>query len=76
MDISVANDSFQQFLFINNGDGTFRENALAAGSGFTDEGKVFAGMGTDAADVDDDGKPDIVTTALSNETYAYFRQHG
>ncbi|HEY3938366.1 MAG TPA: CRTAC1 family protein [Bryobacteraceae bacterium] len=75
-DISVANDSFQQFLFINNGDGTFTENGLAAGAGYTDEGKVFAGMGTDAADVNDDGKPDIVTTALSNETYAYFDNNG
>jgi enediyne biosynthesis protein E4 len=75
-DITVANDSFQQFLFINNGDGTFTENALAAGVGYTDEGKVFAGMGTDAADVNDDGKPDIVTTALSNETYAYFDNNG
>jgi hypothetical protein len=72
MDISVANDSMQQFLFMNNGDGTFTESAVAAGTGYTDDGKVFAGMGTDAADVDDDGKPDIVTTALSNETYAYF----
>ena len=76
LDISVANDSFQQFLFLNNGDGTFTENALPAGVGYTDEGKVFAGMGTDAADVDDDGKPDIVTTALSNETYAYFHNNG
>ncbi len=76
LDISVANDSFQQFLFINNGDGTFTENGLAAGVGYTDEGKAFAGMGTDAADVDDDGKPDIVTTALSNETYAYFHNNG
>jgi hypothetical protein len=76
MDISVANDSFQQFLFMNNGDGTFKENGLAAGVGYTDEGKVFAGMGTDAADVNDDGKPDIVTTALSNETYAYFDNNG
>lgn len=76
LDISVANDSFQQFLFINNGEGTFTENGLAAGVGYTDEGKVFAGMGTDASDVDDDGKPDIVTTALSNETYAYFHNNG
>ncbi len=76
LDISVANDSFQQFLFMNNGDGTFTENGLAAGVGYTDEGKVFAGMGTDAADVDDDGWPDIVTTALSNETYAYFHNNG
>jgi hypothetical protein len=75
-DISVANDSFQQFLFINNGDGTFTENGVPAGVGYTDEGKVFAGMGTDAADLNDDGKPDIVTTALSNETYAYFDNNG
>jgi enediyne biosynthesis protein E4 len=76
LDISVANDSFQQFLFMNNGDGTFTESALAAGAGYTADGKVFAGMGTDAADVDDDGKPDIVTTALSNENYAYFHNNG
>jgi enediyne biosynthesis protein E4 len=76
LDISVANDSFPQFLFLNNGDGTFRENGVAAGVAFTDDGKTFAGMGTDAADIDDDGKPDIVTTALSNETYGYFHNNG
>jgi enediyne biosynthesis protein E4 len=76
MDISVANDSFPQFLFLNNGDGTFTESGVAAGVAFTDDGKTFAGMGTDAADVDDDGKPDIVTTALSNETYGYFHNSG
>jgi hypothetical protein len=76
MDISIANDSFPQFLFLNNGDGTFTEDGVAAGVAFTDDGKTFAGMGTDAADVDDDGKPDIVTTALSNETYGYFHNSG
>ncbi len=76
LDISVANDTFQQFLFVNNGDGTFTESGLMAGVAFTDEGKVFAGMGTDAADVDDDGHPDIVTTPLSNESYAYFHNNG
>ena len=75
-DITVANDSFQQSLFINKGDGTFTESGLNAGVGYNDEGKTFAGMGTDAVDVDNDGKPDIVTTALSNETYAYFRNNG
>jgi hypothetical protein len=76
MDISVANDSFPQFLFLNNGDGTFTENGVAAGVAFTDDGKTFAGMGTDAADVDNDGRPDIVTTALSNEAYGYFHNSG
>ena len=75
-DISVANDSFQQFLFLNKKNGTFVESGLSEGTGYNDEGKVFAGMGTDAADIDEDGKPDIVSTALSNETYAYFHNIG
>jgi hypothetical protein len=72
LDITVANDTFQQFLFMNNGNGTFTESALAAGVGYDDDGQPFAGMGTDASDVDDDGRPDIVATALSNQSYAYF----
>lgn len=75
-DITVANDSIQQFLFLNNRGATFTETALTAGVGYTDEGKAFAGMGTDAADVDNDGKPDIVSTALSNENYAFFHNTG
>ena len=76
VDITVANDSFQQFLFLNNGNGTFTESAMTAGTGYSEEGKVFAGMGTDAGDLDGDGHPDIITTALSNEMYAYFHNNG
>lgn len=73
IDISVANDSFPQFLFRNKGDGTFEERATAAGVAYDEDGKTFAGMGTEAADLDGDGWPDIVTTALSHQRYAYFR---
>ncbi len=76
MDISVANDSYQQFLFKNEGNGTFTEMAVIAGAGYTEDGKTFAGMGTDFVDIDDDGFPDIVTSALSNESYAYFHNNG
>ena len=76
LDISVANDSYQQFLFKNNGNGTFTEMGVIAGVGYTEDGKTFAGMGTDFVDIDDDGFPDIVTTALSNESYAFFRNNG
>jgi hypothetical protein len=75
-DISVANDSYQQFLFKNSGDGTFTEMGVIAGVGYTEDGKTFAGMGTDFVDLDDDGFPDIVTSALSNESYAFFRNNG
>jgi hypothetical protein len=76
MDVEVANDQVQQFLFKNNGNGTFEEMAVLAGMGFTEDGKTFSGMGTDFVDLDNDGFPDIVTTALSNESYAYFHNNG
>jgi hypothetical protein len=76
LDITVANDSYQQSLFKNAGNGKFEEMALVAGTGYKEDGKSFAGMGTDFVDIDNDGFPDIVTTALSNENYAYFHNNG
>ena len=75
IDIYVANDSVQSFLFRNKGDGTFTEIGLPAGVGFNEDGKTFAGMGVDFADYDNDGRPDIVVTDLSNERYMLFRQN-
>ncbi|PYR89602.1 MAG: RNA-binding protein [Acidobacteria bacterium] len=75
IDIYVANDSVQSFLFHNNGDGTFAEVGLLAGVGFNEDGKTFAGMGVDVADYDNDGRPDIIVTDLSNERYMLFRQN-
>ena len=75
IDIYVANDSVQSFLFHNNGNGTFTEAGLLVGVGFNEDGKTFAGMGVDFADYDNDGRPDIVVTDLSNERYMLFRQN-
>lgn len=75
-DIYVANDSVMQFLFQNLKNGTFEETALLAGAAYDENGKTFAGMGVDAADYDNDGKIDLMITALSNETYPLFRGHG
>ena len=76
MDISVANDSHAQFLFKNNGGGAFEEVALIAGAAYTEDGQVFAGMGTDFADLDNDSLPDILTTALPHQSYAFFHNTG
>jgi enediyne biosynthesis protein E4 len=75
-DVFVANDSIQSFLFHNNGNGTFTESALTSGAGLNQDGNTFAGMGTDFADYDNDGRPDIIVTALSNERYVLFRNLG
>jgi enediyne biosynthesis protein E4 len=76
VDVYVANDSVQSFLYRNNGDGTFTELGLLAGAGFDEDGKTFAGMGVDFADYDNDGRPDIFVTVLSNERYKLFRHNG
>ena len=76
MDVYVANDSVQSFLFHNNGNGTFEEVGLLAGVGFNEDGKTFAGMGVDFSDYDNDGRPDVFVTDLSNERYRLFRQSG
>jgi enediyne biosynthesis protein E4 len=75
-DIFVANDSVQCFLYHNNGNGTFTEVGLVAGVGYNEDGKTFAGMGTDFSDFDNDGWPDVVVTDLSNERYMLFQNNG
>lgn len=75
-DIFVANDSFPQQLFRNNGDGTFEETGLAMGVAYDENGGTFAGMGTDFADYNNDGRPDIFVNALANQGYALFQNRG
>ena len=75
-DIYVANDSVRCFLYRNNHDGTFTDVALTAGVGYTEDGKAFAGMGVDFADYNNDGRPDIVVTDLSDQRYLLYRNNG
>jgi hypothetical protein len=76
VDAYVANDSFPCFLFRNSGKGTFSEEGLIAGVALNEDGKTFAGMGADFADYDNDGRPDVFVTDLSNERYRLFRHNG
>jgi hypothetical protein len=76
IDIYVANDSVPCFLFRNTGKGTFTEEGLLAGVALNEDGKTFAGMGVDVSDYDNDGRPDVFVTDLSNERYRLFRNNG
>jgi len=71
-DIFVANDSVAQQLFRNRGDGTFEEVALERGAAYDSDGRSFSGMGTDFADYDNDGWPDIFANALATQRYSLF----
>ena len=75
-DIYVANDSVRNFLYRNNGDGTFRDVAYGAGVGFDANGKPQAGMGTDCADYNADGLPDIFVTNFSEELNTLYENRG
>jgi hypothetical protein len=72
MDILLANDALQQYLFHNPGDGTFEEVGLTSGVGLDGGGNSFSGMGVDFADYNNDGWPDIITTDLANQRFALF----
>lgn len=75
-DIFVANDSTPNFLFRNNGDGTFTEAALIAGVAFSGDGKEQAGMGVDFSDFDNDGDLDLFVTNFSDDTNTLYRNLG
>ncbi len=72
MDIFQANDAAPNFLFHNNGDGTFSEEALKAQVALDPDGNARGGMGVDAEDLDQDGFLDIFVANFSGQTNAFF----
>jgi hypothetical protein len=76
LDVFVTNDTLPNFLFRNEGDGKFREQALSAGVAFNDDGRALSSMGVDARDVDNDGLEDVFVVAIANETFPLFRNLG
>ena len=76
MDIFVANDSIEQTLFRNKGDGTFEEVAMMSGVAVDGDGNTFAGMGVDFSDYNNDGWEDLIITDLANQTYALYTNSG
>jgi enediyne biosynthesis protein E4 len=75
-DIFVANDSMQEFLYHNKGNGTFEEVGLPAGVAVDGEGRTYAGMGIDFSDYNNDGLPDLIITDLANQRYAIYQNNG
>jgi len=72
IDVFQANDAAANFLYHNNGDGTFSEVALEAGVAFDPNGNARGGMGVDAEDLDGDGYLEIFVANFSGQTNALF----
>ncbi|HEY1984072.1 MAG TPA: CRTAC1 family protein [Terracidiphilus sp.] len=77
MDLFVANDTVQNFLFVNRGPGpsghwSWDEVALQSGIGFSENGRTRSGMGVDAADIDGDGWQDLFVSNVDHEMYSIY----
>ncbi len=71
-DLFVANDTVPNRLYRNNHDGTFTELGLQSGVAFSTDGRARAGMGVDAADVDNSGRASVAVTNFSGEMLGLF----
>jgi hypothetical protein len=75
-DIYAANDGAANLLWLNNGNGTFREAALLAGAAYSADGVARAGMGVTAGDFDGTGNESILVTNLNREGATLYRNNG
>jgi hypothetical protein len=76
MDLFVANDTVQNFLFANRGKGKWEEIALAAEVGYSANGTPRSGMGVDAADINGDGKQDLFVANVDQEMFSLYKNDG
>jgi hypothetical protein len=75
LDLFVANDTAQNFLFLNHGRRGWQEVGLKAGVAFGPTGNARSGMGVDAADINGDGYDDLLVANIDHEMYSLYENH-
>jgi hypothetical protein len=75
-DIFVACDSTPSLFFMNNHDGTFREEGVIRGVALSEDGEEQAGMGVGVGDYDLDGHLDLFKTHFSEDTNGLYHNDG
>ena len=73
-DIFVANDGDANRLWMNKGNGTFKDQAATRGVAYASMGQPQGNMGIGLADVDGDNAFDLFVTHLIEETHALWTQ--
>jgi hypothetical protein len=76
IDLLVTNDTEPNKLYRNNHDGTFTDMGVNSGIAFSESGRVRAGMGVDAADIDNSGSPSLLIGNFTNESTSLYHGDG
>jgi len=76
LDFYVANDGMANQLWINQGDGTFVNDAVLGGAAVNEQGLPEASMGVVAGDFDGDGSIDLFLSHLAEETNTFYLNDG
>src|SRR5262249_50612640 len=76
VDIYVANDSTPNFLYHNNGNGTFKEIGFVSGTAVSENGSEQGSMGVTVGDYDHDGKLDIFVTNFVDDYDTLYHNDG
>jgi hypothetical protein len=75
-DLYVTNDGERNFMWLNQGDGTFLNGALLSGTAVNVKGMPEASMGVVVGDLDGDGRDDLFMSHLGSETNTFYRNEG
>ena len=76
VDIFVANDSTPNFLYHNNGDGTFKEIGFSSGTAVNENGSEQGSMGVTLGDYNHDGRLDLFITNFDDDYNTLYRNDG
>ncbi|MDX6303182.1 MAG: enediyne biosynthesis protein [Blastocatellia bacterium] len=76
VDIFVANDSTPNFLYHNNGDGTFKDIGFSSGTAVNENGSEQGSMGVTLGDYNHDGRLDLFITNFDDDYNTLYRNDG
>jgi hypothetical protein len=76
MDLCIANDTQPDYLYRNQGDGTFVEVGRRMGMAYRPDGRAGAGMGIDAAVLDGEGRVHVAVGNFSREAVSLYENVG
>ena len=75
MDLFVANDTVQNFLFVNRGPNQWEELGFSSEVAFSADGRERSGMGVDSSDFDGDGWQDLFVANVDQEMFSLYKNN-